>query len=243
MKILYFDCSGGVSGDMVLEVLTELGGCKETVYEKMAAADFSHQTHGMHQQQHWQHAHSPHNGHDHDQGEHEHSHGRSYSTVKELIEDSGFSSAAKETALKIYGYIAQAEASVHGATLQTVHFHEVGRDEAVKNALGIGMALEAIAPDKVIVSTIYDGKGTVKCSHGEIPVPVPAVMALRRQCSYSFETADVNTEMVTPSGLAAIMGIGAEPGELVGKVIGSAEAIGKRRTGRGGLKAYIAELD
>lgn len=247
MKILYLDCTNGVSGDMVLTALSELGECSAEVAAKIEAEDFSHHhSHGSH--------HDADHGHEHNNAEsgcvsghshghdHHHAHGRSYSKVKELIENSSFSPAAKNTALKIYAHIAKAEASVHGATLATVHFHEVGRDEAIKNALGIGMALEKTAPDKVLVSSICDGKGTVKCSHGEIPVPVPAVMALRENCSYSFETADINMEMVTPSGLAALMGIDAEPGELVGTVVKQAEARGGRNTSRDGLKGYITEV-
>lgn len=253
MKILYLDCTNGVSGDMVLTALSELGDCGAEVAAKMESEDFSHSHshHSHHSHNDADHGHNHNyagsgcvNDHDHDHAHgHIHTHGRSYSKVKELIENSSFSPFAKSTALKIYSHIAKAEASVHGAPLDTVHFHEVGRDEAIKNALGIGMALEAIAPDRVSVSTIYDGKGTITCSHGEIPVPVPAVMALREQCSYSFETADVNTEMVTPSGLAAVMGIGAQPGELTGTIIKQTEAFGKRATGRGGLKAYVTEVD
>lgn len=220
MRILHLDCSNGVSGDMMLRALAELGECSEEVAAKMAAADKA----------------------DTAACDGAHSHGRSYKEVREMINGSGFSQKARETALRIYGHIAEAEAKVHGKTPETVHFHEVGRDEAVKNALGIGMALEIIAPDKVTVSTICDGSGTVVCSHGEIPVPVPAVQALREKCSYSFETVDVDMEMVTPSGLAAVMGIGAEPGEMAGDIIKKAEAAGMRDTGRGGFKAYITEV-
>ena len=220
MRILHLDCSNGVSGDMMLRALAELGECSEEVAAKMAAADKA----------------------DTAACDGDHSHGRSYKEVREMINGSGFSQKARETALRIYGHIAEAEAKVHGKTPETVHFHEVGRDEAVKNALGIGMALEIIAPDKVTVSTICDGSGTVVCSHGEIPVPVPAVQALREKCSYSFETVDVDMEMVTPSGLAAVMGIGAEPGEMAGDIIKKAEAAGMRDTGRGGFKAYITEV-
>ena len=224
MRILHLDCSNGVSVDMMLGALAELGECSEEIAAKMAEKmTVSDKTHtGI--------CHSA------------HSHGRSYKEVREMINGSGFSQKARETALRIYGHIAEAEAKVHGKTPETVHFHEVGRDEAVKNALGIGMALEIIAPDKVTVSTICDGSGTVVCSHGEIPVPVPAVQALREKCSYSFETVDVDMEMVTPSGLAAVMGIGAEPGEMAGDIIKKAEAAGMRDTGRGGFKAYITEV-
>lgn len=187
---------------------------------------------------------------DHDHHDHHHAHGRSWLKVRELIDHSSFSDDAKQTALSIYQNIAEAEASVHGETLETIHFHEVGRDEAIKNALGIGMALEIIEPLEILTSPIYDGKGTVVCSHGEIPVPVPAVMALRAKCTYTFETADVNMEMVTPSGLASLMGIKAKPAvktlqQLLEdprvSIIAETEAKGSRDTGRGGLRVYLLE--
>ncbi len=250
MKILYFDCSNGISGDMLLKSVSSLSGNGPQIYEMMEkeplqGEDSGHGSHEKHK------AHGDVRHH-----EHSHGHGRSFRKVRELIENSGFSAKAKETALEIYGHIAKAEAKVHGATLETVHFHEVGRDEAVKNALAIGMALEYISPDRVLVSDIYDGHGTILCSHGEISVPVPAVMALRENCSYTFRTADVETEMVTPSGLAGLMGIGAEPeksealpdgeddGSLLNqaKVLAETEAKGSRPTGRPGLKAYILEI-
>lgn len=167
--------------------------------------------------------------------------------MKSIIAGSRFPEAAKAAAAAVYANIARAEAKVHGATLETVHFHEVGRDEAIINALATGMAVSYIDADEIRTSAIYDGKGTIMCSHGEISVPVPAVMALRENCSYDFCTADVNTEMVTPSGLAGLMGIGAEPVEpgqdllAEAKTIKETEAKGGRDTGRPGLKAYILE--
>jgi len=187
---------------------------------------------------------------DHDHHDHHHAHGRSWLKVRELIDHSSFSDDSKQTALSIYQNIAEAEASVHGETLETIHFHEVGRDEAVKNALGIGMALEIIEPLEIMTSPIYDGKGTVVCSHGEIPVPVPAVMALRAKCTYDFKTADVNMEMVTPSGLASLMGIKAKPAAKTLQqiledprvsIIAETEAKGSRDTGRGGLRVYLLD--
>ena len=207
-------------------------------------------THEEHTHDYHDHGHGQH-GHDH-----HHAHGRSWLKVRELIDHSSFSDEAKQTALSIYQNIAEAEASVHGETLETIHFHEVGRDEAIKNALGIGMALEAIKPDEILTSPIYDGKGTVVCSHGEIPVPVPAVMALRTKCTYTFKTAEVNMEMVTPSGLASLMGIKAkpavktldeiltEPGDTGAprvRLIAETEAKGSRDTGRDGLRVYLIE--
>lgn len=303
MKILYFDCKNGISGDMALNALAKLAGCKEQVKAAMkerfrtelesvcahgiaqddgcvrdcgCAQDgpggcvqdesgrggHNHEGHGNDS-----HAHAHSRGHSHVHA-HNHGHGRSYGEVAAIIENSGFSSQAKKTAHNIYGHIAEAEAKVHGASLETVHFHEVGRDEAIQNALGIGMALEAIAPDAIYTSPICDGKGTIICSHGEIPVPVPAVMALRKKCSYAFQQADINMEMVTPSGLASLMGIGAMPDECGGldvlqkaigcldgerlaegdvfpeagcHVIAFAEAKGNRSTKRPGLRVYLIE--
>ncbi len=241
MKTLYIDCSAGISGDMLLSALTEICGGK-TGLEGLR----------LHQK------------HNHDHG-HIHEHGRSYEDVKYIIDHAaqhGVSENARCFAKNIYGVIAKAEASVHGETLETVHFHEVGRDQAIMNALGIGAALDKMGFDadpvrsagRILVSPIYDGKGFVDCAHGRIPVPVPAVRAMMDVAEgtmgpgrrYDFRTAeDVNTEMVTPSGLAGIIGIGAEPAEkgfaIMGSITAEAEAKGTRDTGRGGLRVYLIE--
>lgn len=252
MKTLFFDCTNGISGDMVLKALMDLSGQKKKIEEALKNEHL--------------HTHDHQTDHDHshaDHGGHHHTHGRSWLKVRDLINHSSFSDKAKETALSIYQNIAEAEANVHGETLETIHFHEVGRDEAIKNALGIGLALEAICASsseddhnadgsmEILTSPIYDGHGTVVCSHGEIPVPVPAVMALRAKCTYAFETADVNMEMVTPSGLASLMGIGAKPSSRnikqlqalreAGEIIAQTEAKGSRDTGRDGLRVYLLE--
>jgi len=218
MKILHFDCRNGVSGDMVLKALTALCDYESDVVETMKAADFMQSGH--------------------------HHHGRSYRDVKQIIAASGFSQKARCYAEAIYRTIAEAEAEVHEASLDTVHFHEVGRDQAIKNALGIGMALEKIAPDRITVSSINDGIGTITCSHGEIEVPVPAVKAMMKRSTFVFHQTDVEAELVTPSGLASLIGIGAEPEDTCDMhytLIKHTEACGTRDTGRGGLKVYIFE--
>lgn len=234
MKVLYFDCSNGISGDMLFYAAADLSGKKNEIIEEREILRFSEDE---------EHGHGC--GHAHGD-KHSHSHGRSYAEVKKMIEKSSVSEKAKDYALRIYGCIAGAEAAVHGATLETVHFHEVGRDEAIKNALATGMAVEAIAPDRIYVSPIYDGHGSIICSHGKIPVPVPAVKALMKESLYIFKTADIDMEMVTPSGLAGLMGIGAEPApeaaENLGKITKEAEAKGRRNTGLPGLKAYIIRV-
>jgi hypothetical protein len=226
---------------MVLNALKTLGDCAAELDAMMDEFDpvecYTQHHHGA--------GGDSHHDHSHDHHAHSHAHGRSYHDVKHIIGGSNFTEGAKNTALNIYAAIAKAEAEVHGATLETVHFHEVGRDEAIGNALGIGMALEAIAPDKVVVSDIYDGRGTIVCSHGEIPVPVPAVAAMMKETDYIYKTAPVDTEMVTPSGLASIIGMEAIKADGIdlpqGRVLDQTEAKGSRDTGRPGLRVYLIE--
>ena len=234
MKSIYIDCTAGISGDMLLRALQELAG--------------QYEHHKAHQHEH-------HEGHEHGHGHHHH-HGRSYEEVKAIIDRGFYTEKARAYAQSIYAVIAKAEASVHEKTLETVHFHEVGRDQAILNALGIGQTLDRIgideaAGDQILVSAICDGTGFVDCAHGRIPVPVPAVRAIMDDCQrtgkgYDFQTCeDVETEMVTPSGLASIVGIGAIPAPkgftIMGSIIGETEIKGTRDTGRGGLRAYLIE--
>jgi len=266
MKTLYLDCTNGVSGDMVLRALAELAGFDHDALTPLhihahehSHGSYSHSheyTHADHNHDHADHAHADHDHeHAHEHG-HTHSHndhGRSYSDVKHIIDaQEAYTAKARETAKNIYAVIAKAEATVHGETLETVHFHEVGRDQAIANALGIGAALDVIGPDRILVSKINDGSGFVDCAHGRIPVPVPAVQAMMDQCGAAypalrFDTCtDVDTEMVTPSGLAAIIGIGAAPADsgmmfMKGQITGETEVKGTRDTGRGGLRVYVIE--
>ena len=194
MSSIYIDCTNGISSDMVLMALRGLG----------AQADLTGKLHFHGRDHDHGHAHE----HEHDHG-HTHAHGHaSYQDVLHVIEHSLVSEQVKETARSIYGVIARAEASVHGATLETVHFHEVGRREAIENIIAIAAALEELGVEEVFCSEVHDGYGTILCSHGEIPVPVPAVAAMMKESDLTFATDDIPTEMVTPSGLGVLMGIG-----------------------------------
>lgn len=224
MKRLYIDCTSGISGDMVLKALLELGADISEAEKLKLPEDHHHDRH--HEQE----------------GHHHHSH-RSHSQIKALIRESDMSPAAKETALSIYSVIARAEAKVHETDEESVHFHEVGRNEAIRNITGIAAALENMDVKEIFCSRIHDGKGFITCSHGKIPVPVPAVMAMREYCSYPFEVDDVETEMVTPSGLGVLMGIGAEYADKMppGTIIKTVTIKGGRDTGKEGLKVSLIE--
>ena len=251
MKTLYFDCTNGVSGDMVSMALKELLGEKReeafTEIEKFQEHmfDFAHEFGHEHCHDHDHHHGSNDHEHQHDHGHHTHGHSNSYAAIKKIIESGQLSENAKEKALAIYLVIAKAEAFAHETTIEEVHFHEVGRNEAVLNIVGTAICIDLLEVEKVMCSEICDGTGFIECSHGTIPVPVPAVMAMRKETDLVFITDEsVKTEMVTPSGLAMIIGLGAKYSKEIpqGEVLQKATVFGKRKTGRdGGFSAYITK--
>ena len=220
---LYFDCTSGVSSDMILNALTGLGA------DTGAAQRLRIEEEGHSQHSHGGHA-------------HHHSH-RSHREIRRLSEESELPQPVKDIMCSIYLVIARAEAKVHESDVENVHFHEVGRPQAIRNIAGIAVGLEDLGVQEILCSELHDGKGFIECSHGRIPVPVPAVMAMRETCDYVFATEDIETEMVTPSGLGVLMGIGAKYTEDMprGRVVKTAVAKGGRDTGKEGLKAFLIE--
>lgn len=229
MKI-YIDCTNGISGDMILNALIGLGADTRVAEGLVIETGENHP-----QVCHDAHAHHGHH-------EHHHSH-RSHKEIKSIIRESSLPEQVKDTMFSIYKVIAAAEAKVHQTDEENVHFHEVGRDQAIRNIAGIATAIADLGADGIYCSEIHDGKGFIQCSHGRIPVPVPAVMAMRETCDYRFVTDAIETEMVTPSGLGALIGIGAVCVQELpqGKVVKTAVARGGRDTGKEGLKAMLIE--
>ena len=230
MKRIYLNCENGISGDMVLNALLDLNEDPQAVRSEIHR--ISHLIGAPHEHHH------EHN-HDHDEHVHEHFH-RSYSDVKNIIDSLDVSSDVKAVAQQIYAVVAKAESTVHGDSLDELHFHEVGRDQAIANVVGVAVCLNELKTDEVIVSDICDGHGTVKCAHGVLNVPVPAVKAMLDDCDLTYRQTEHEGEMVTPSGLAMVIGCGAVTGDKPeGIPVRTAEAFGGRRTGEHGL---IAEL-
>ena len=261
MRKIYIDCTAGVSGDMVLNALIGLTEDPDAVranIERIAEIievkgeehahthehTHEHMHHHGHEHAH-EHGHEGHHEHGHD---HAHQHGsgdqhhRSYQTVKELISSLPVTSRLKKSAEQIYAVIAEAESAVHGDPLDRLHFHEVGRNQAISNVMGIAVCMDALRTEQVIVSEICDGHGTVECAHGILNVPVPAVKAMLDHCSLAYRQTDYEGEMVTPSGLAMLIGIGAVTGEKpAGAPIRSSEAKGARAFTEHGLIADLFE--
>jgi pyridinium-3,5-bisthiocarboxylic acid mononucleotide nickel chelatase len=132
-------------------------------------------------------------GHDH----------RSYSTIVELIGNSGLDSRVKETAVKIFHAIAVAEARVHDTLIEEVHFHEVGAVDSIVDIVGIAICMEYLQVDKVFSTPVKTGRGgSIRTQHGVMPIPTPATMEILK--GYPVEFTDLPFELTTPTGAGFI---------------------------------------
>jgi uncharacterized protein (TIGR00299 family) protein len=132
---------------------------------------------------------------------HEHAHTK-WGEIRALIQQSGISEGAKNRAVNIFARIAAAEAEVHGVAVDEVAFHEVGALDSIIDIVGTAICLDMLNPDKITATAIELGGGTVRCAHGILPVPAPAVQKL---CvGLPVKTGGFDAEMTTPTGAAII---------------------------------------
>ena len=157
------------------------------------------------------HAHGHQEGHDHhhshdDHGhhhnhEHEHPHA-GMAEIQQLLHALPVSDRVKSDALAVYGLIAEAEGKAHGKPVGAVHFHEVGSMDAVTDIVGVCLLMEALAPQKVVVSPVHVGSGQVRCAHGVLPVPAPATAHILKDVpTYG---GQIKGELCTPTGAALL---------------------------------------
>lgn len=243
MKILYCDCFSGISGDMLLGALIDVGVNPEdlqaelaklglnkeyeftvtkTIKKGIAASDVDikliphiHHHEHHHSEQH-EHGHDHPDTHDHSHQEYKqadnqhhisqyqkgHTHNRNLVDIVKIIDNSTLSDDIKAQTKYIFQRLAQAEAKVHGTTIDKVHFHEVGAVDAIVDICGTVIALDLLGIEKIYASSLPTGSGFIECDHGTIPIPAPATAEL---------TKDVPTydpgvlgELVTPTGAALI---------------------------------------
>jgi hypothetical protein len=214
-KILYFDCFSGICGDMTMAALVDLGVPEEHLKTELGKLRlqgwrlrFSHDSrHGIGGTRADVdllpvpvHSHAPAlaaagaMG-----GAHEH---RAYRDIKAMIEGSDLASGTKGRALAIFGKLAEAEAKVHGTKVEDVGFHEVGAVDSIVDIVGAAICLEYLAPDRVLCSSVELGGGFVKCQHGLLPVPAPAVVELLK--GVPVKSGAVQMETTTPTGAAVL---------------------------------------
>lgn len=258
-SILYLECNSGISGDMTVAALLDLGADRQILLDALSslpltgysieikdvyksgirACDFNvildHDNHDhdmdyLHGHAHnmtdeHEHTHS-HNlsdehgqihrhdhsmtvgdvhGHDTDESQHIHHHhhdARNLNDITKIIQVGQLSSGAKDLALKIFQILAEAEAAVHGKTLEEIHFHEVGAVDSIVDIVAVAVCIDNLSPSGIVISALTDGKGQIRCQHGLIPVPVPAVTAIAMQNDLTLNISDVEGELVTPTGAA-----------------------------------------
>ena len=229
MKIAYFDCFSGISGDMVLGALLDSGlslaslnaeiaklGLKDvTIASEATSRHAIAATHAQvrvggvavtaTEEHHLQlpseeTAGDKHHEH-HEHHEHAHGHHR-LNDILERIASSDLDSRVKEQSIRIFERLGAAESEVHGAEPDEVHLHEVGALDALVDVVGAVAGLQLLGIDEIHASPLRFGTGFTRCAHGRYPVPVPGVLALCR--GVPTEQTDIRAELVTPTGAAII---------------------------------------
>ena len=227
MKIAYFDCFSGISGDMTLGALVDAGVPPEILTDGLATlkldAEFSlhfekavkHNitgtraivdVHPAHTASHQEEAHSHEHGHTHthEHSHHHHEHGpsRHLSDIFKLLDDSDLDTAVRDTAKRVFDRLAEAEAKVHNTSKDNVHLHEVSGIDSIVDIVGSAIGLAYLEVDAVYASPLSLGRGFVRCAHGVMPVPVPGTMELLK--GVPIHQTDIPKELVTPTGAALI---------------------------------------
>jgi pyridinium-3,5-bisthiocarboxylic acid mononucleotide nickel chelatase len=204
VKILYFDCFAGAAGDMIVGALLDAG----LPFEELKRALGSLAVDGwdisvdrvlktgvtatkfrVHEHQHHSHPHHSHGTH--------HSH-HSLAEIESAIGRSALSDSAKGRAIAMFRRLGQAEADIHGMSVDKVHLHEVGAIDSIIDIVGAVFALEWFAADRIVVSPLNVGGGTVRSAHGVFPVPAPATLKLLG--SAPVYSSGVQMELLTPTG-------------------------------------------
>ncbi|WP_226038743.1 nickel pincer cofactor biosynthesis protein LarC [Natrinema sp. DC36] len=232
MRILAFDGRMGASGDMILAALLDAGAdpdvlepvtdaleveyrIDETTKRGIAATTVDVFLRSDGESDGDGHDHDTDHHHDRDDSGHEHDHDgtraeghgphRSYLEVREIVAEMDLEPAVERDALAIFELLGEAEASVHGEALEEIHFHEVGADDAIADVVGAAALLRDLEPERVVTTPLATGGGTVSMSHGEYPVPTPAVVEIAERADWSLRGGPVDAELLTPTG-AAILG-------------------------------------
>ena len=199
MKIAYFDCFSGVSGDMMLGALLD-AGIDEAAWRGELAK-----------------LHVP--GYDLTIGkvvkegisgvdvdvvlqEQDEAHGRHLSDITEILKASGLSENVRCRALSAFTILARAEAKIHAMTPDSIHFHEVGAIDAIVDIVGACIGLEMLGVEKVYCSSLPFNRGWVECAHGTMPVPAPATLELL--VGFALRPDDRQKELITPTGAALL---------------------------------------
>ncbi|OIB59129.1 nickel pincer cofactor biosynthesis protein LarC [Natrialba sp. SSL1] len=201
----------GISGATVDVVLTGEHGDGE---DEQGDADADEQSH-VHDHDHGHedthsHTDSHDHAHEHTHDDHEHTHAeghgphRSYTEVRTIVETMALPDPVERDALAIFERLGEAEANVHGKALKSIHFHEVGADDAIADIVGAAALVHDLAPDRIVTTPLSTGGGTASMAHGEYPIPAPAVVEIAQEADWALRGGPVEAELLTPTGAAIL---------------------------------------
>lgn len=195
MRILYFDCFSGASGDMILGALLDAGASEEAVRESLEGLGLSGWSLSI--------VETDRNGLRALRAvvETATDRSRTYADIVRILDRAELPGMVRTRATEAFESLAVAESRVHGTPLEEVHFHEVGALDAIVDIVGSCAALEDLAPERIFCSPITTGGGIARSEHGTIPVPGPAVTELLPRAELRFEGRD---ELLTPTGAALL---------------------------------------
>lgn len=223
-KKLYLECYSGISGDMTVAALLDLGADEKVLRKALDSLpvegfkieikrvkkagldvcdfdvilDKEHENHDHDMDYlHGEHHHEHHHEHSH----HHHEH-RTLHDILHIIDHADMTYEAKKTAAGIFTILGEAEAKAHGTDLDHVHFHEVGAVDSIVDIAAAAVCLDNLGITDVIIPCLYEGYGFVNCQHGTMPVPVPAVTNITAANNLNLHFTDVEGELVTPTGAA-----------------------------------------
>lgn len=305
---LYLECTAGISGDMTVAALLDLGADRDVLMKALNSIpvkgfsieigrvkkagidccdfrvilDEHHENHdhdmeylhGHHQEHHHgeeaqtayyhhgeelqtSHHHHHKEGQQEEQGKnslcaHEHTHAHTHShehrgiqEIKHILAGCNMTKNAGNLAERIFHILAEAEAKAHNVPIEQVHFHEVGAIDSIVDIVAVAVCLDNLKIDQVIVPKLCEGTGTVRCQHGVLPVPVPAVANILKTHALKVEIMNVQGEFVTPTGAAIVAAI--RTGDKLPKEFSIKEmgiGAGKRNYERPSmLRAMLIEAD
>ncbi|MBO6149914.1 MAG: nickel pincer cofactor biosynthesis protein LarC [Clostridium sp.] len=256
MKTLYLECSTGISGDMIVGALLDLGADEQEMRRVLSAIpadgfdigvsrvkkagidccdfdvilDAAHDGHDHdmdylygfrheHGEDH-DHEHEHDHGHDHDHEhdhdhdhdhhhdhahEHDHHHHHSHrgmKEIREILRGLPMTDRARALAERVFDIVAEAESKAHGVPVEEVHFHEVGAVDSIADIVAAAVCFDSLDIGEVIIPSVTEGHGQVRCQHGILPVPVPAVAHIAESAGLPLRFADREGELVTPTGAA-----------------------------------------
>lgn len=239
MNVLYFDCFSGISGDMTVGSLLDLGVGEKELREELSKLnlegyeikiekklkkgimgtsfsvilhDEEHSHHHDNEDTHGCHDHhhdNHHHDHEHDYDHHNH---RNLKDIEEIIDKSSLNDNIKNISKKIFKIVAEAEGKIHGMAPEDVHFHEVGALDSIIDIVGTAICIDQLKPDKIVFSRLPISRGFVHCQHGMFPLPAPATMGIVKGLPLYFTDAPI--ELVTPTGAAIAKALGDEFGDF-----------------------------